>query len=83
MTQHPNLFRNRYPLSGSDWLRRLPAEDRLVFSRLGHMALRQRDIPLQSLGGRTAVARRCGQCGKFQKANQPHVHAPQHDELPF
>lgn len=79
---HDNLFRNKYALRGSDWLRQLPEEDRLVFSRLGHMALRARGIPLQSLGGQARVSARCPECGKFQSSTQPHDHPPSYGSVP-
>lgn len=73
---HPNLFRNRYQLRGRDWLTHLPAEDRLVFSRLGHMALRARGVPLQQLGGLARKDNRCEHCGKFTSPQHRHICQP-------
>jgi hypothetical protein len=76
MTDYPDLFRSRYDLSGKAWLRDIPAEDRLVFSRLGHMALRQRNVPLQHLGGKARIPARCAHCGRFQAKEASHTHPP-------
>lgn len=33
--KYPGLFKNKYSLRGKDWLRRIPEEDRKVFSDIG------------------------------------------------
>lgn len=63
MEQYPNLFCNYHPLRGRDWLRRIPPEDRAVFSHLGMIA---HDYGRQGGEVRARTAKR-DERGRFRK----------------
>lgn len=52
ITTWRGIFRRKYSLKGKRWLRTIPPEDRLVFSQIGLMALRAKDINIHKLGGK-------------------------------
>jgi hypothetical protein len=60
------MFKKFQPLEGHDWLRRIPAEDREVFSWIGRTFHNH-----GKMGGkaRARTANRC-KCGKFIANNQ-------------
>jgi hypothetical protein len=54
MSRYPGCLRQRYPeLRGRDWLRRIPPEDRRAWAFLGRLALAERSVNWQRLGGQT------------------------------